>query len=271
MRQQRKLRMNTMQKANSLSEVVAGHKFWAIVIKLSRQGPLSKMERVFNPTVAISRTGSLCSVRCPISKTVRLTKCSDVAAKTTSHKTKPNFLTWNVWTIMTKMNLETLTVVVVTVNQYIFQPANHSPVFTQSTNHNPLPALLWLVHSNIKPSHWSTPESEHPATPGWTSCFHSYWSIKNRFCFPFNQSPSNWNHRCQVTALNKPTSPFSSTPLPLANSDLTRPPPYSPNDWSRRVVTGTPPSQRPAADERRRSSRQLRRLSSYDDPLVTTT
>ena len=158
----------------------------------------------------------------------------------------------------------------VTVNQYIFQPANHSPVFTQSTNHNPLPVLLWLVHSNFKLSHWSTPKSEHPATPRWTSCFYSHWSIKNRFRFPFNQSPSNQNHRCQVTALNKPTSPSSSTPFPLANPDLTRPPPSTSDDRAWRVVTGTPPSRRPVAGERRRSSRQLIQPSSYDN-LVTTT
>ena len=82
-----------------------------------------------------------------------------------------------------------------------------------------------------------------------TSCFHSHWSIKNRFRFPFDQSQSNRNHRCQVTAPNKPTSPSSSTPL--ANPDLTRPPPLTTGrDWGRCWVDA--------------------RLDGYDD-LVTTT
>ena len=161
----------------------------------------------------------------------------------------------------------------VTVNQYIFQPANHSPVFTQSTNHNLLPALLWLVHSNFERSHWSTSKREHPATPRRTSCFHSHWSIKNRFRFPFpfNQSPSNRNHRCQVNRSKQTYLTIPIHPSPRATPGPTSPPPAAPDDrsrrgswWRCRPVAAVAPTPSPTnRDARLRQPRCL-----YDDPLT---
>ena len=92
-----------------------------------------------------------------------------------------------------------------------------------------------MVHLNFKFFYWSISKREHPAAPGRTSCFHSHWSIKNRFRFPFNQSPSNRNHRCQV---NRSKQTYLTNhlihPSPRATTGPTSPPPAAPDDRSRR-------------------------------------